>query len=211
MYSGLSNSFRVTNLDPYTEYTFNVQIFLVENNEKSEMSDSVQVQTEEALPSEPQNLKVIGVTTSLMKFSWEVPLKPNGVLKTYLIYKDEVLVEETKELAYVINGLKASTTYNIQVYATNSVGRSTQPACLNTSTCSLGDITPEKPTFGMIGRREILVRWLPPQVITGKLNRYELNLNGKCVYSGILLECQVGMLKPDTEYKFDVRILNFFF
>ena len=29
-------------------------------------------------------------------------------------------------------------------------------------------------------------------------------MNGKCVYSGISLECQVGMLRPDTEYKFEV-------
>jgi hypothetical protein len=29
-------------------------------------------------------------------------------------------------------------------------------------------------------------------------------MNGKCVYSGICQEYQVSMLKPDTEYKFEV-------
>lgn len=29
-------------------------------------------------------------------------------------------------------------------------------------------------------------------------------MNGKCVYSGVALEHQVTMLKPDTDYKFEV-------
>ena len=29
-------------------------------------------------------------------------------------------------------------------------------------------------------------------------------MNSKCIYSGISLEYQIGMLKPDTEYKFEV-------
>jgi hypothetical protein len=66
---------------------------------------------------------------------------------------------------------------------------------------------PEKPTFGLVGRKEILVRWSPPKVIT-KLNRYELIMNGKCIYSGISQEFQVIMLKPDTEYKFEVNLNN---
>lgn len=79
---------------------------------------------------------------------------------------------------------------------------------MRANTCSLGDILPEKPTFGMIGRREILVRWLPPQVVSGKLTRYELFMNSKCVYSGIMQEFQVVMLKPDNEYKFEVSFLK---
>lgn len=83
-------------------------------------------------------------------------------------------------------------------------------ASLLVQTCSLGELTPDKPVFGLVGTREILVRWQPPQVLAGKLNRYELIMNGKCVYSGVALEHQVTMLRPDTEYKFEVsRLLCF--
>jgi len=44
--------------------------------------------------------------------------------------------------------------------------------------------------------------------VLSKLNRYELIMNGKCIYSGINQEFQVIMLKPDTEYKFEVCVHN---
>ena len=55
----------------------------------------------------------------------------------------------------------------------------------------------------------VTVRWQPPQVITGKLTRYELMMNGRCVYSGLADNYQVNLLKPDTEYSFVVGILKF--
>ncbi len=182
----------------------------METNEKSEMSDPVVAQTEEAVPGEPQNLKAVGATTTIIKLAWEPPLKPNGHLKTYFIYNEGNLVDQTNELTYVLAGLRPSTAYEISVCASTNAGRG-ELAILRTSTCSLGDITPEKPSFPMVNKREIMVRWAPPQVITGKLNRYELIMNGKCVYSGISLEFQVSMLRPDTEYRFEVNFFNLFY
>ena len=131
----------------------------------------------------------------------------NGQLRGYFVYKDNTLIEQTNELSYIFSGLQPCTTYDVHVCASTSKGKG-EKAIIKASTCNMGDILPERPTFGMIGRREILVRWQPPQVITGKLNRYELFLNGKCVYSGIAQEFQVGMLRPDTEYKFEVNLFN---
>ena len=193
----------MNNLDGCTDYTFSVQTQTVENNEKSELSDPVSIQTEESVPSEPVNLKSAGATTSLIKLAWEPPLKPNGALKSYFVYCDDTFVDQTAELNFVLTGLKSSTVYEVGVCASTSAGRG-PTAIVTMSTCSLGDITPERPNFPMINKREIMVKWAPPQVITGKLNRYELFMNGKCVYSGILQEYQVSMLRPDCEYRFEV-------
>jgi hypothetical protein len=182
-----------------------MQVYAVESNEKSASSDPVTVQTDETVPGEPQNLRALGATTSIIKLAWETPLRPNGQLKGYSVYSDGTLIEHTNELTSTLTGLKPSTSYEITVCASTNAGRG-EPASLRCSTCSLGDITPERPNFPMVNKREIMVKWQPPQVITGKLNRYELLMNGKCIYSGILCEFQVSMLRPDTEYRFEVGI-----
>lgn len=174
-----------------------------ENNEKSLLSDPLVVKTDESTPSEPNNLKAINSTTSIIKISWEPPSRMNGIFKGYFVYNGENLVEQTNDLTAIISGLQADNSYDLYVCASTSKGKG-EKACLKASTCGLGDILPEKPVFGLIGRREILVRWQPPQVVNGKLTRYELNMNSKCVYSGIASEYQVTMLKPDNEYKFEV-------
>lgn len=203
IYSGPNTSFKLSNLTPFTQYTFTLQVLGVENNEKSQASDPVLVQTEETLPTEPQNLKIVGTTTSIIKIAWDPPENMNGLFKGYFIYNGENLLDQTNELNYMLGGLSPATSYELFVCASTTKGKG-EKASIRGSTCSLGDIMPDKPTFGLIGRREILIRWQPPQVITGKLNRYDLHMNGKCIYSGVALDYQVSMLKPDTEYKFEV-------
>ncbi|CAF0722557.1 unnamed protein product [Brachionus calyciflorus] len=203
VYKGQELNFEVKNLEPYTEYSFSLQALIVENNEKSELSEEILVRTEESVPSEPLNLKISGATTNMIRVTWGPPQKPNGILKSYFVYKDENLIEQTNDLSSTITGLQPDNAYDIYICASTCKGKGDK-AYLRASTCGLGDVIPEKPTFGMIGRREILVRWQPPPVVSGKLTRYELLINSKCVYSGIMQEYQVIMLKPDTEYKFEV-------
>ena len=63
-----------------------------------------------------------------------------------------------------------------------------------------GDSLPAPPTISVIGRRELHIKWQPPEVIAGRLSRYELICNGRCIYSGIDQEYHAGMLKSDTRY-----------
>lgn len=171
------------------------------------MSDPTIVQTEESLPDEPNNLRVVGSTTTILKIAWDPPEKIVSLIKCYNIYKDDQLIDQTSDITYMLNGLQPDSSYEISVCAIGTKGKGAK-STIRASTVSLGDTLPEKPTFGLIGKREILVRWQPPQLILGKLNRYDLNMNEKCVFSGIALEYQVTMLKPDTEYKFEVFISN---
>jgi hypothetical protein len=64
----------------------------------------------------------------------------------------------------------------------------------------LGDSLPAPPTFSVIGRRELHIKWQPPEVICGRLSRYELLCNGRCIYSGTDQEYHATMLKSDREY-----------
>lgn len=39
------------------------------------------------VPSAPQNVRVVGRTTTQLKFYWDPPNSPNGVVKGYHIYQ----------------------------------------------------------------------------------------------------------------------------
>jgi hypothetical protein len=62
--------------------------------------------------------------------------------------------------------------------------------------------------FSVIGRREIHIKWQPPDVISGRLTRYELFCNGRCIYSGTDQEYHATMLKSDTEYSMEVIVIT---
>lgn len=145
---------------------------------------------------------------TLIKVQWDPPQRMNGQCKGYYIYKDDVLMDQIFDMTYIFTGLQANTKCEVSVCASTSKGKGPK-VTLSASSCDMGDTTPEKPTFGLVGRKELSVRWQPPQVITGKLNRYELMMNGKCVYTGLNDNCQVNLLKPDTEYKFEVAYFTF--
>lgn len=181
-----------------------MQITTVEDGEKSPFSETIQITTDEALPTEPLNFVCAGATTTLIKLTWDPPEFMNGIFKGYYIYNGKTLVDQTNDLMCVVTGLAPKTSYELHVCASTSKGKG-RMASVKASTLELGDIIPERPTFGPVGRREILVKWTHPQVLAGKLNRYDLLMNGKCIYSGMALEFQVSLLKPDTEYKFEVK------
>jgi hypothetical protein len=67
---------------------------------------------------------------------------------------------------------------------------------------------PAPPTFSVIGRREFHIKWQSPEVICGRLSRYELLCNGRCIYSGTDQEYHVTMLKPDREYTVIVIVIT---
>ena len=71
-----------------------------------------------------------------------------------------------------------------------------------------GEILPPPPTFSVIGRRELHVKWQAPEVISGRLSRYELLCNNRCIYSGTDQEYHATMLKPDREYTIIVVVIT---
>ena len=52
------------------------------------------------------------------------------------------------------------------------------------------------------------VKWQPPDLITGRLTRYELLCNGRSIYSGTDQEYHATMLKSDTEYGMEVVVIT---
>jgi hypothetical protein len=55
-------------------------------------------------PGAPQNLRILGSTTSQLKVGWEPPEDPNGVLKGYYVYNGE-LCQSFPDLVFAHNAL----------------------------------------------------------------------------------------------------------
>ncbi|CAF1539036.1 unnamed protein product, partial [Rotaria sordida] len=90
--------------------------------------------------------------------------------------------ECTNECGITISSLSASTTYRIDVCVISNKGKGPR-VTINVVTASAGDSNPAPPTFSIVGRREIHIKWQPPEVLSGRFSRYELLCNKRCIYS----------------------------
>ncbi len=87
----------------------------IQNGEKSEMSESIEETTDESVPSEPTNLRVTGFTATVVKIAWEPPNEMNGVFKSYFVFKDNLLIDQTTDSTFIFGGLHSGNTYEFQV------------------------------------------------------------------------------------------------
>ncbi|XP_064649082.1 uncharacterized protein LOC135501149 isoform X2 [Lineus longissimus] len=195
----------VKGLQPFSQYSFKIRA--ITEGDESPLSETITITTEESVPGPPTHLRMAGSTTTQLKVVWEPPDVPNGILKGYYVYQGRQLVESTYELSSIITGLQPSTSYEIQVCASTAKGKGPKSIVCGT-TSELGAHAPDKPTVTVLGRNEVHVLWSPPENPIGKINRYDLTVNGKNVYSGTDLSYTVRRLNPDTEYAFVVSALT---
>lgn len=89
-----------------------------------------EISTQEDVPSGfPQNLQVVGLTTSTTEVSWEPPVlaERNGKIANYtVVYRDinspQDLFNITRDTHITLVNLKPDTTYDIKVRARNNKG-----------------------------------------------------------------------------------------
>ena len=61
----------------------------------------------------------------------------------------------------------------------------------------------------VLSDQEVFVTWQKPLHLSGQLIRYELNVNGTVVYSGIDTKYTVKALTPDETYEFVVSYCSY--
>lgn len=89
-----------------------------------------EITTPEDMPSGfPQNLRVIGLTTSTMELTWDPPVlaERNGRITNYtVVYRDinsqQEMQNTTADTLLTLSGLRPDTTYDIKVRARTSKG-----------------------------------------------------------------------------------------
>ncbi|XP_036371425.1 uncharacterized protein LOC118768674 [Octopus sinensis] len=107
----------------------------------------------------------------------------------------------------IINGLIPATNYILQVAAANKRGRGPFSS-LQINTPDKYSYIPPKLNVAVIGRNEVHLSWLPPKDALGRVNRYEVFMDGTLVYSGNNMTLALTRLTPDREYTFVVSAIT---
>ncbi|XP_067940759.1 uncharacterized protein [Watersipora subatra] len=205
VYSGRDLAFDLMGLQP--SETVVLRLRAVVPGDESPFSEEVSATTEEDVPAEPSNLTLLARTATQLKIGWEPPTSYSGVIKSYFVYLDKVLLEQTSEQTHIITRLQEQTTYTVRVCAATCKGKG-EAASLECTTADLGDHCPGKPSLTVMGRSEINVAWTAPQVPLGRITRYDVAMNGKVIHSGTDLHCTARHLSPNTEYTFIVTVIT---
>uniref|UniRef100_A0A1I8G332 Fibronectin type-III domain-containing protein n=1 Tax=Macrostomum lignano TaxID=282301 RepID=A0A1I8G332_9PLAT len=187
IYSGEETQYCLKNLSPATNYAFRLRVCT--EVDKSPFSEAIIATTEEAAPSKPQNIRLLASTATQLKVGWDP--SASGSVRTYIVYCDGRQVDCTTETTSIISGLSPCTQYSIQVCASSSKGKS-ERAVLQATTLDLGAHAPPKPQVTVLGRHEMSVTWEIPEQPLGRINHYNVVLNGKkVVYTGTDMTCKV--------------------
>lgn len=202
VYSGSKTSYIANDLTPVTRYSFYLQAST--EGDDSPFSNVVSVVTPESVPSAPQCLRVLSKSTSQIKIIWEPPATSNGVLRGYqIVARGKTSSLEVHENYFILSSVPPDTECTFQVFAMTSKGRG-EPAVVTASTDDLASHAPPKPVVQVLGRHELLISWESPPKPLGRINSFEVRVDGMVIYNGVEKSCTAKSLKPNTEYTITV-------
>ncbi|XP_067868819.1 fibronectin type III domain-containing protein 3B-like isoform X2 [Heterodontus francisci] len=205
LYKGPDCSYVLTDVKLGKEYAFKLHV----STEGDDGLDSnvTTVTVEESVPSYPLDFRVIGCTPTQLKLAWAPPAEPNGIIKCYVVYRGDTVIESTSERSCIVSGLTPSKSYGFHVCACTSKGKGGK-SFLAASTADPGDHAPSKLTLNVLGRNEMFITWDMPEVPLGRLFNFELCMNGKVVYLGPDRSFTARRLTANTEYTCTVSAIT---
>lgn len=119
-----TNNYEVKNLKENTKYEYRIEAVSF-SGLVSEKSDSLEVTTLSVQgsqkPSIPQGLHSMEVTETEVSLMWNPSTHLSGI-KTYQVYRDGKLIDETSSINYKDTNLKANTSYNYSVISISKTG-----------------------------------------------------------------------------------------
>ncbi|XP_067825666.1 uncharacterized protein [Heptranchias perlo] len=205
LYKGPDCSYVLTDVKLCKEYAFKLHVST--EGDDGPYSDVTTVTVEESVPSCPLDFRVIGCTPTQLKLAWAPPAEPNGVIKCYMVYRGDTVIESTSERSCIVSGLAPSKSYGFHVCACTSKGKG-EKSSLAASTADPGDHAPSKLTLNVLGRNEMFITWDMPEMPLGRLFNFELCMNGKVVYLGPDRSFTARRLTANTEYACTVSAIT---
>ena len=210
--SGMGKSLIVTNLKPYTNYTFQI---VVCTKEGCTASSLVSVRTLPAAPEgvHPPSLLIQGAR--IIEARWTNPDVLNGVILYYLLYRGNLLVyngtancskdlEGKDDCIFKDTNLEPVTTYHYTLNATTA-GGSTRSAVASATTPESSPEGIPKPKLTPRSDKEIFAEWNEPSKPNGNLTNYSILVNGREHFSALNRSLLISGLKPYTFYAVRVK------
>uniref|UniRef100_A0A672MA48 protein-tyrosine-phosphatase n=1 Tax=Sinocyclocheilus grahami TaxID=75366 RepID=A0A672MA48_SINGR len=203
--------FTVTGLHKGATYIFKL---CAKNRAGNGEEYSKEISTPEDVPSSyPQNLRVVGLTTTTTKLAWDPPPLPerNGkIIRYVVVYRDinshQNHTNDTAEMQMTIQGLQPDTTYDIRVTAFTGKGGgpispSIQSRTINFILTSSAEFTKN---FGVkaVMKTSVLLTWEVPETYKSQVP-FKILYNQQSVeVQGDLKRKLITRLQPDTDYSF---------
>ncbi|XP_012577661.1 PREDICTED: receptor-type tyrosine-protein phosphatase F isoform X1 [Condylura cristata] len=169
-----------------------------------------EITTPEDTPSGfPQNLQVVGLTTTTTELTWDPPVlaERNGRIITYtVVYRDinsqQELHNVTADTRFTLSGLKPDTTYDVKVRAHTSKGAGPLSPSIQSRTMPVVQVFAKNFRVAAAMKTSVLLSWEVP-------DSYKSTVPFKILYNGQSVEVDghsmrklIADLQPNTEYSF---------
>ncbi|KAJ6659452.1 hypothetical protein lerEdw1_018686 [Lerista edwardsae] len=169
-----------------------------------------EITTTEEVPSGfPQNLRVVGLTTSTTKVTWEPPVlaERNGKITNYtVVYRDinsqQNLTNITKEMGITLTNLKPDTTYDIRVRAHTSKGAGPLSPSIQSRTMPMEQVFAKNFRVSAVMKTSVLLSWEVPDSYKSVVP-FKILYNSQTVeVDGHSMKKLISDLQPNTNYSF---------
>ncbi|XP_041417369.1 receptor-type tyrosine-protein phosphatase F isoform X16 [Xenopus laevis] len=169
-----------------------------------------EISTTEDIPSGfPQNLQVVGLTTSTTEVSWEPPVlsERNGKITNYtVVYRDinsqQDLTNITRDTYITLVNLKPDTTYDIKVRARTSKGTGPLSPSIQSRTMPVDQVFAKNFRVNAVTKTSVLLSWELPDSYKSAVPFKIFYNNQHVEVDGHSMRKLISNLKPDTEYSF---------
>lgn len=222
---GLALSTVVGGLQPYTEYSVRIRVCLQGVANGCGTGPDLKAITAEDTPTGQGPPVVTALGPDVVDISWEVPSKPNGIIRQYRIHQravgttSDILINQvdnsTFSFRHAGNDLQPFSEYEYKVTAINSAGQA-ESAWSKVRTLEAPPIGIQDPVVNVMGAYGMQVSWTEPRSPNGLIRMYNIqytylsndptitNPITLVTVDGSLRSAVISGLQPFTRY--DVRV-----
>uniref|UniRef100_A0A7N8XXA1 Protein tyrosine phosphatase receptor type Q n=1 Tax=Mastacembelus armatus TaxID=205130 RepID=A0A7N8XXA1_9TELE len=206
-------SYLVSDLDPFTEYTFRVT---ASTTEGAGPATDITEKTREHVPSSVLEVSYQNISSTSILVTWIPPLNPNGRITHYTVYglkmhSRQALKWVTNTTSILITDLDKYTGYKLRVAASTAVGESSLSEEDDIFVFTLED-EPDSPPVNLTGvdtsPSTMTLAWSAPEKANGVIQYYEVlyeNESFSALMNTSSNRVTLMNLKPFSYYNVSVR------
>ncbi|KAM5300669.1 usherin [Glossophaga mutica] len=208
LFRGTSLSFSdMKGIQPFQEYSYQLKACTVAGCATS--SKAVAATTQGA----PQSVlppRITAPRADALLLSWDVPEKPNGVIKEYRLRqvgKGLIYSGTADRRQHTVTGLQPYTNYSFTLTACTSAGCASSEPFLGQTLQAAPQGVWATPRHILINSTTVELYWSPPEEPNGLVSQYQLSRNGTSVFLGGSEEQRFTdkNLEPNSRYVYKLK------
>jgi len=220
---GTSTVYTASNLSPYTTYDFRIKACTSSQETGCSTSLASTTRTKETAPEnqQPPSFETKHIKGESVQAAWSEPLKPNGEIFRYVLYRrsknqNMTKVYEGPNLSFTdTSGIQPNTRYEYKVVAHNSVGNTESSwSAVTTDDSSPTKVSPVAVDSSSVSSTSLVVNISPPKEPNGEITQYYVEVSGGSAPSRNISigptqsSLSITGLDPLTNYRLRVYACN---